>query len=422
VTPFVRTLGWRVYNNDEVLLEYSGEEGFDDQADYALFGPDGVHAVVEAKQIGRNITNSGAQIRRYMRLFGAEWGLLTNGGQYRLYQATDEEGEQFVESVSLADLPSSTHIENLTRQSVYTEGSSRAGDEGGPEIPPESRQEIEKFVNERRSSDRESVQQSTFGPLYDSLIESIAPSVYGYEMEKFGLLLSLVGGIRKLGENGRSIRGAIHVSIFHDPGTLTTEIAEYAVQLAPSGVHLSGKQSAEGLLARDTSPHDSSPRKLSECSVDTLARASHTVVTRFEAVDDSGLERMQKAFDTELPTDRDDSVQETTGLIATSQPKYGRFDQYEPIAEQITIDPSTVSEFDLIFIATDQPNPEEDAAVAERILQTNYEGELNSRHKNIAELESNSEAEEAPQTTAPAVEPESSGNISRTQGRRVTRR
>ncbi|MFD1635317.1 type I restriction enzyme HsdR N-terminal domain-containing protein (plasmid) [Haloplanus ruber] len=408
VTPFIRTLGWRVYDNSEVLLEYSGEEGFDDQADYALFGPDGVHAVVEAKQIGRNITNSGAQIRRYMRLFGAEWGLLTNGEQYRLYQATDEDDEQFVESVSLADLPSSAHIEDLMRQSVYTEDTAGSpSDEESPEVPSESRERIEEFVNEKRSNDQEPIQQSTFGPLYDSLIESIAPSVYGHEMEKFGLLLSLVGGIHKPRENGRSIRGAIHISLVHDSGTLTTDIAEYAAQVAPSGVHLSGGPSGKGLLTTQKSPHDSSSRRLSEYSVDTLTRASHAVVTQFGKANENELDQLRRAFTAEIPSDKAGANQGQTGLIATSKPKYGRFDQYEPIAEQIDIDPTTVSQFDLVFTVVDRPDPEEDIEAAERILETNRERERDTRRENTVESEpTQSEVEEAARTAAPIVEPE----------------
>jgi len=28
ITPLIRTLGWKVYDNSEVLLEYSGEEKY----------------------------------------------------------------------------------------------------------------------------------------------------------------------------------------------------------------------------------------------------------------------------------------------------------------------------------------------------------------------------------------------------------
>ncbi|MEF8807414.1 LAGLIDADG family homing endonuclease, partial [Natronomonas sp.] len=71
-------------------------------------------------------------------------------------------------------------------------------------------------------------------------------------------------------------------------------------------------------------------------------------------------------------------------LLGAANPKYGRFDQYEPIGEQIDLEPALVSRFDLIFTVTDQPNEEEDANLAEHIINTNYAGELHTHRENTA--------------------------------------
>jgi replicative DNA helicase Mcm len=65
-------------------------------------------------------------------------------------------------------------------------------------------------------------------------------------------------------------------------------------------------------------------------------------------------------------------------LLGAANPTYGRFDEYEPIGEQIDLDPPLISRFDLIFTVTDQPDAEKDAELADHILQTNYAGELNT--------------------------------------------
>ncbi|MDY6779529.1 MAG: LAGLIDADG family homing endonuclease, partial [Halobacteria archaeon] len=62
--------------------------------------------------------------------------------------------------------------------------------------------------------------------------------------------------------------------------------------------------------------------------------------------------------------------------IHWSNPEYGRFDQYEGIAEQIDLEPALISRFDLIFTVTDDPDEEEDSRLAQHILQTNYAGEI----------------------------------------------
>ena len=94
-------------------------------------------------------------------------------------------------------------------------------------------------------------------------------------------------------------------------------------------------------------------------------------------------------------------------LLGAANPTYGRFDQYEPIAEQIDLAPPLISRFDLIFIVTDQPNEEEDAELAEHILQTNYAGELNTHREEVSTSNyTEEEVERITDDVAPTIEPE----------------
>jgi len=94
-------------------------------------------------------------------------------------------------------------------------------------------------------------------------------------------------------------------------------------------------------------------------------------------------------------------------LLGAANPKYGRFDQYEPIGEQIDLEPALVSRFDLIFTVTDQPDEEEDAQLAEHILQTNYAGELNThRTETTASNYTEEEVETVTEEVAPTIEPD----------------
>ncbi|APW96864.1 XRE family transcriptional regulator [Halobiforma lacisalsi AJ5] len=74
-------------------------------------------------------------------------------------------------------------------------------------------------------------------------------------------------------------------------------------------------------------------------------------------------------------------------LLGAANPKYGRFDQYEPISEQIDLEPALVSRFDLIFTVTDQPDEEKDRNLAEHILTTNYAGELTTQREQMTNLD-----------------------------------
>jgi replicative DNA helicase Mcm len=94
-------------------------------------------------------------------------------------------------------------------------------------------------------------------------------------------------------------------------------------------------------------------------------------------------------------------------LLGAANPTYGRFDQYEPIGEQIDLAPPLISRFDLIFTVTDQPDEEEDAELAEHILQTNYAGELNThREETPTSNYTEEEIEQVTEDVAPTIEPE----------------
>ncbi|MFD1685226.1 LAGLIDADG family homing endonuclease [Halobellus litoreus] len=94
-------------------------------------------------------------------------------------------------------------------------------------------------------------------------------------------------------------------------------------------------------------------------------------------------------------------------LLGAANPKYGRFDQYEPIGEQIDLEPALISRFDLIFTVTDNPDPETDAELAEHIINTNYAGELNTQKSKIPSSEfTDGEVESATEEVTPEIDAE----------------
>jgi hypothetical protein len=91
LTPLVHVLGWNVFV-PAVQLEYSGPDAdIGGCADYALLDSDGHPSVIiEAKRVARRLDAHLAQVKEYMRVFGAEWGLLSNGERYILLRAVED--------------------------------------------------------------------------------------------------------------------------------------------------------------------------------------------------------------------------------------------------------------------------------------------------------------------------------------------
>ncbi|MEF8790109.1 MAG: LAGLIDADG family homing endonuclease [Haloarculaceae archaeon] len=92
-------------------------------------------------------------------------------------------------------------------------------------------------------------------------------------------------------------------------------------------------------------------------------------------------------------------------LLGAANPKYGRFDEYEPIGEQIDLEPALVSRFDLIFTITDKPDAEKDRDLAEHIIKTNFAGELHTHRSNVATSNvSQEEVDNVTEEVEPAIE------------------
>lgn len=57
-----------------------------------------------------------------------------------------------------------------------------------------------------------------------------------------------------------------------------------------------------------------------------------------------------------------------TSVLAACNPKYGRFDQFKSIADQIDLPATLLSRFDLVYIITDRPHEETDKRIADHIV------------------------------------------------------
>lgn len=86
--------------------------------------------------------------------------------------------------------------------------------------------------------------------LFKRLVQSISPSVYGFDKIKEALLLQMFGGIRKIKSDKGSARGDIHILLVGDPGVAKSVLLKFMSAIAPKGRYVSGKAaSSAGLTA-----------------------------------------------------------------------------------------------------------------------------------------------------------------------------
>src|SRR6058998_3190773 len=86
--------------------------------------------------------------------------------------------------------------------------------------------------------------------IHRNLVSSLAPSIYGYDDIKEGVLYLLFGGVPKHMPDGINIRGDSNTLIIGDPGTAKSQLLQYVSRIAPRGLYTSGRgTTAAGLTA-----------------------------------------------------------------------------------------------------------------------------------------------------------------------------
>jgi len=262
---------------------------------------------------------------------------------------------------------------------VYMEGVS-------VEIEDEEFEDMEITEEEKA----EIVELSQDPDIYEKMIASMAPSIYGYDEEKLAIILQLFSGVTKHLPDGSRIRGDLHMLLIGDPGTGKSQLLQYVREISPRSVYTSGKgSSAAGLTAAAVRDDFGDGQQWTlEAGALVLADKGIAAVDELDKMDASDRSAMHEGLEQQSISVSKAGINATLksrcSLLGAANPKYGRFDQYEPIGEQIDLEPALISRFDLIFTVTDQPDEEEDARLAEHIIQTNFAGELNTQRNEMA--------------------------------------
>jgi len=222
--------------------------------------------------------------------------------------------------------------------------------------------------------------------IYEKMRQSMAPTIYGMEVEKEALVLQLFGGLSKQMPDGSYIRGDIHVLFIGDPGTAKSQMLHYMSKLAPRSIFASGKaSSAAGLTAAAVRDEFGEGQWTLEAGALVLADMGIACIDEIDKMDAQDRSSLHQAMEQQEISVAKAGINATLksrcAVLAAANPKLGRFDDFMPISEQINMPPALLSRFDLIFSIQDKPNTERDTNLAKHILNTHKAGEVNENIK-----------------------------------------
>lgn len=211
---------------------------------------------------------------------------------------------------------------------------------------------------------------------YEKLINSIAPSIYGFETQKEAVLLMVMGAPQGVLPDGTTIRGDLNCLLVGDPGTAKSELLKYVARIAPRGLYTTGRGStAAGLTAAVVK--EKSGLMMLEAGAVVLADQGVACIDEFDKMraEDRGVlhEVMEQQTVSVAKGGIVATLNARTSILAAANPVFGKYDPYKNIYENVNLPTPLLTRFDLVFIIRDIPDRVKDEKLASHILETHRE-------------------------------------------------
>ena len=207
----------------------------------------------------------------------------------------------------------------------------------------------------------------------ETIVDSIAPAIWGMKDVKMGIALALFGGVQRLLPDGTKLRGESHVLLVGDPGVAKSQLLRYVANLAPRAIYTSGKSSSAAGLTAAAVRDEFTGSWVLEAGVLVLADGGFAMIDEFDKMSDRDRSAIHEALEQQTISISKAGITATlnarTTVIAAANPKYGRFNRHKSLPEQLDLPPTLLSRFDLIFLLLDEPDEKLDSSIAEHILK-----------------------------------------------------
>jgi len=212
--------------------------------------------------------------------------------------------------------------------------------------------------------------------IHQKIINSIAPSIYGYDHIKEAIMYLLFGGVSK-NLPDITIRGEMNALLIGDPGTAKSQLLQYVSRIAPRGLYTSGRGTTAAGLTAAVIREKGGGMSL-EAGALVLADKGIACIDEMDKMRPEDRVAIHEAMEQHTVSVAKGGIVATlnarTAILAAANPTLGRYEPHRTVAENISLPVTILSRFDLIFVLRDVPNKESDAKMSMHILELHRKG------------------------------------------------
>lgn len=210
--------------------------------------------------------------------------------------------------------------------------------------------------------------------IFKKISSSIATSILGMELVKSVIALLLFGGNSVVMPDGSTIRGEINALIVSDPGMAKTQLLKFASRIAPRGVFANATTSSKVGLVASVQKDETTGQYCIEAGAFMLASGGVLCLDEMSELNKEDTKMLNEAMENgEAHINKagiNTTVRTKAAMLAACNPEKGRFVEGTPLQDQLQIDKSVLSRFDIVVLLRDFASKENDTKTAEFIMKS----------------------------------------------------